>query len=232
MILSVVIPAKNEEKSLPLVLAEVDAALKLLGQGVEVIVVDDHSTDGTADAVRQFSFVRLVANTGPSGKGNALRAGFETAKGEYIAMMDADFSHNALDLPLLLEQVKRHKGLVVGSRITGGSEEYTRVRAFGNIILTWFFGFVHGRYLSDALNGFKVFHRDVYWNFTYTSDNFEIEIELLANTLRLGRLITEYPSHERSRSGGRVKSLVIKHGTLFMLRIIYEKLRKVPVRHR
>ncbi|MBI4309082.1 MAG: glycosyl transferase, partial [Candidatus Omnitrophica bacterium] len=122
---------------------------------------------------------------------------------------------------------RRHQGLVVASRITGGSEEYTRVRAFGNIVLTWFFGFVHGRYLSDALNGFKIFHRDIVQRFPYTSDHFEIEIELLVNALRLGRPITEIPSRERSRLAGRLKSSVVKHGLLFMSRIVYEKFRRV-----
>ncbi len=144
-----------------------------------------------------------------------------------MAMMDADLSHNIAELAVLIEEVRRHQGLVVGSRITGGSDEYTRIRAFGNIVLTWFFGFVHGRYLSDALNGFKIFHRDVFRKFIYTSQNFEIEIELLVNALRLGRPITEYPSHERSRAGGRAKSLVVKHGILFAHRILWEKFRTV-----
>lgn len=231
MILSIIIPAKNEEFSLPQVLEEIALSLKELPGATEVIVVNDRSTDKTVQVAQQFPFVRVINNPLSSGKGAALRAGFEEAKGEYIAMMDADFSHSALDLPALLKEVSKHKGLVVGSRIYGGSDEYTRVRAFGNVVLTWFFGFVHGRYLSDALNGFKVFHRDVYRNYQYTSQNFEIEIELLANTLRLKRPITEYPSHERSRSGGKMKSSVVKHGTLFMTRIIHEKFRKGEARN-
>lgn len=230
MILSIVIPAKNEEESLPSVLDEVGRALKELPDGCEVIVVNDRSSDNTASIVGQYPFARLVDNVNPSGKGNALRAGFEQARGEYIAMMDADFSHNAMDLPDLLKEAQKHQGLVVGSRIYGGSDEYTRVRAFGNVVLTWAFGFVHGRYLSDALNGFKVFHGDVYRHFVYTSRNFEIEIELLANTLRLKRRISEYPSHERSRSGGKMKSSVVKHGTLFLMRILLEKFRNPKTR--
>ena len=229
--LSIVIPARNEEESLPLVLDEVGKALKQLPEPCEVIVVNDRSTDNTEIVVKRYPFARLVNNPYTSGKGAALRAGFEAAAGEYIAMMDADFSHNAMDIPALLQEAKKHRGLVVGSRIYGGSDEYTRVRAFGNVLLTWFFGFVHGRYLSDALNGFKVFHRDVYHNYVYTSQNFEIEIELLTNALRLQRRISEYPSHERCRSGGKMKSSVVKHGTLFMTRIIFEKFRKLEVRH-
>ena len=80
--------------------------------------------------------------------------------------------------------------------------------------------------MSDALNGFKVFHRDVYTQFQYTAQAYEIEIELLVNTLRLKRQISEVPSRERARMGGRVKSSIVRHGTLFMLRIFWEALRK------
>ena len=231
MDLSIVIPARNEEESLPGVLEEIKIFLDTTPYRTEVIVVNDHSKDRTMAVVRQYPFVRVVDNLYEPGKGHALRSGFESAHGQYIAMMDADFSHNAADLAYMIEEVRRHRGLVVGSRITGGSQEYTRVRAFGNIILTWFFGFVHGRYLSDALNGFKIFHRDIYREFLYTSQHFEIEIELLVNALRLGRPVTEYPSRERSRSGGKLKSSVVKHGTLFMTRIIHEKFRRVGIRH-
>lgn len=141
-------------------------------------------------------------------------------------MMDADFSHNASDLPALLDEARRYKGLVVASRITGGSEEYTRVRAFGNVFLTWFFGFLHGRYLSDVLNGFKVFHRDIYHRFEYTSKAFDIEIELVVNALRLKRKVCEVPSRERARLAGKMKSSVIKHGPGFFWRIMYEYFRK------
>ncbi len=223
---SIVLPAKNEEESLPAVLDELETVVKSSPSKIEVIVVNDRSTDRTAAIARQYDFVKVVDNQYHSGKGGALRYGFESARGEYFTMMDADFSHNPEDLSYMIEKVRHHNGLVIASRVTGGSEEYTHLRAFGNIVLTFLFGFVHGRYLSDSLNGFKIFHRDVFQKFIYTSDNFEIEIELLVNTLRLGRPITEVASRERMRSGGKMKSSVIKHGTLFMLRILYEKFRK------
>ncbi len=227
--ISLVIPARNEEESLPKVLNEIAMARPSFQYNTEVIVVNDHSTDKTVEVAKSYPFVRVVENLRKPGKGHALRAGFEQAQGEYIAMMDADLSHNIVELSGLIEEARRHQGMVVGSRITGGSEEYTPIRAFGNIILTWFFGLVHGRYLSDAINGYKVFHHEVFKNYEYTSQNFEIEIELLVNTLRLGKPITEIPSHERSRVGGKAKSLVIKHGTLFALRILWDKFRTVKV---
>jgi CDP-paratose 2-epimerase len=223
---SIVIPARNEEDSLPSVLDEIRLMMMSCPYNIEVIVVNDRSKDRTCEIARQYSFVKLIDSKYQPGKGGTLRSGFDIAKGTYIAMMDADFSHDALDLPHLVDMARRNKGLVVASRITGGSEEYTRVRAFGNVFLTWFFGILHGRYLSDAINGFKVFHRDIYSEFDYTSNAFEIEIELLVNTLRLNRPINEVPSRERARLGGKMKSSVIRHGTRFFYRILLERFRE------
>ena len=162
---------------------------------------------------------------GRSGKGIALRQGLAVARGEYLVMMDADYSHRPEDLPQFLTALQEGAGLVVGSRIYGGSDEYTRVRALGNIILTAAFGLFHGRYLSDALNGYKAFRRDVFTDFTYTSADFEIEIELLVNCLRKGYRIVEVQSHERMRAHGQSKSRAIRHGTKFLARILSEWLR-------
>ena len=222
---TVVIPAYNEEEVIGSVLRGVcDAASKML-ESCEVIVVNDRSTDRTSQIVKEFPEIILLTSTNPRGKGGALRMGFEAAKGKCIVMMDGDGSHQAADIPKLAQEALKTKGLVIGSRIYGGSQEYTRIRAFGNIFFTWLFGLVHGRYLSDALNGFKAFDRDVYRKFYYSSSGFEIEIELLVNTLALGRSITEVPSMELKRQGGRVKSRVLKDGFKFLFRIIQERFR-------
>jgi hypothetical protein len=118
-------------------------------------------------------------------------------------------------------------GLVIGSRVIGGSEEYTHIRALGNVFLSATLGLCTGRYLSDALNGFKVFRRSIYQEFPFNAANFEIEIEIIANTLRSGYRIIEVLSHERARAGGEAKSRVIRHGTRFLLRILFEGARGV-----
>ena len=140
-------------------------------------------------------------------------------------MMDADYSHRAEDIPKFLAAMKDGAGLVIGSRVYGGSDEYTPIRALGNVFLTYALGLFLGRYLSDALNGFKAFRREVFADFTYTSRQFEIEIELIANALRKGYRVVEISSHERARLGGESKSRVIRHGTRFFWRIFTEWLR-------
>lgn len=225
MKVSVVIPAHNEEQTLPWVLRDLnDTIASLPHDDFEVICVDDHSTDATANVARQFG-ATVVANQRRSGKGMALRAGFAHATGDVIVMMDADYSHRAEDLPLLLQTLTGGTGLVIGSRVFGGSDEYTPIRALGNVFLTAALGLATGRFLSDALNGYKAFRRDVFTDFTYTSRAFEIEIELLANALRKGYKVVECSSHERARAGGEAKSRVIRHGTRFLMRIIREGLK-------
>jgi glycosyltransferase involved in cell wall biosynthesis len=225
--LSVIIPARNEEETLPHVLRDLYQTIPRLNDyEVEVICVDDHSTDRTTEIARSFG-ARVISNSGKSGKGRALRAGFEAATGDVLLMMDADYSHRAEDIPLFLDALRDEVGLVIGSRVVGGSEEYTHVRALGNVFLSTILGLCTGRYLSDALNGFKAFRRDVFTDFTYTSTAFEIEIEIVANALRKGYRVVEVSSHERARAGGQAKSRVVRHGTRFLLRIFQERLRGV-----
>ena len=92
---SVIIPAKNEEATLAKVLDDLYKTIPLLpGYEVEVICVDDHSSDRTPEIARSFG-AKVIQNMGRSGKGLALRAGFREATGDIFAMMDADYSHRA-----------------------------------------------------------------------------------------------------------------------------------------
>ncbi|MEZ5428818.1 MAG: glycosyltransferase family 2 protein [Pyrinomonadaceae bacterium] len=225
--ISVVIPAKNEEETLGNVLDDLNKMIEQMpNYEVEVICVDDHSTDATATLARSYG-AKVVENKRKPGKGMALRTGFEAATGEVLVMLDADYSHRAEELPRMLEALTEGVGLVIGSRVVGGSEEYTHIRALGNVFLSATLGLCTRRYLSDALNGFKVFRRDVFTDFQYTSKAFEIEIEIIANTLRKGYRVAEVSSHERARAGGEMKSRVVRHGTRFLLRILWEGLRGV-----
>lgn len=222
---SVVIPAKDEEATIGMVLNDLFKVInEMRDYSFEVIVVDDHSTDKTRQIAESFG-VKIVENLRKPGKGNALISGFEKATGEVIIMFDADYSHRPEDIPVFLSLIKKGFGIVVGSRATGGSEEYTLIRTLGNIGLTGFFWFMTGVFLTDVLNGYKAFRKEIFLNHKYTSKEFEIEIELLINALKDGYKIGEFPCHERSRAGGQMKSRVIKHGIKFFWKIIVEGLK-------
>jgi glycosyltransferase involved in cell wall biosynthesis len=227
MNISIVIPARNEEETLGKVLLDLNRFLSTYSSHTfEVICVDDHSNDRTVEVAHGFG-ARVITNRRSPGKGMALRAGFEAARGNWILMMDADYSHRPEDIAAFVAAAQDGVGLVIGSRVFGGSEEYNHVRALGNVFLSATLGLCTGRYLSDALNGFKLFRRDVFTDFEYTSSSFEIEIEIIANALRKGYRVVEVVSHERARAGGEMKSRVVRHGFRFLFRILWEGLRGV-----
>lgn len=219
MKLSIVIPAHNEEKTLPPLLAGLHAVIAQQPYESEILVVSDHSRDRTIEVAREAGAL-VIENHRRGGKGNALIAGFEKAQGEYIVMLDADGSHLPQFIPDFVSLLDGGYGLVIGSRQSGGSEEYTFIRALGNIFLSGVFNVITGNWITDVLNGYKGFRREVFTNFRYTSAEFEIEIELVANALKGGYKIGEFPCHEKARAGGVAKSRVVRHGTRFLWKIL------------
>jgi glycosyltransferase involved in cell wall biosynthesis len=220
--ISIVIPAKDEEATIAMLLKDLDKVISSIKKyNFEIIVIDDKSKDRTGQ-IAKSSGAKVIRNTGKSGKGNALMVGFKEAKGDYIITMDADYSHRPEEIPLFLEKVEKGYGFVIGSRSTGGSEEYTKIRTLGNVVLTGLVALFFGVRLTDALNGYKIFKVPVAKEFSYKSREYEIEIELISNSLRKGYRIGEIPSHERIRAGGKMKSFAVIHGPKFLFRIIKE----------
>ena len=220
VLISIVIPARNEMATIGPVLKAVNNEIsKIKKYKFEVIVVDDGSTDNTRD-IAEKNNVKVIVNRGIHGKGKALAVGFKEAMGDVIIMLDADYSHRPEDINKFIDKIEEGYGLVVGSRYTGGSDEYNLVRSFGNTFLTGAFKLFFGIRLSDALNGYKAFREEVVKNHRYNSKDFEIEIELIANALKEGYKIGEFPCHERERAGGKMKSRAYIHGPKFLLSII------------
>ncbi len=216
---SIIIPAKDEEASIGLVLQDLKNVVGILKKyDFEVLVIDDGSQDRTAEIARMMG-IKVIANAGAHGKGNALRCGFKEAMGDIIIMLDADYSHRPEDIPEFLQKIKNAM-LVVGSRHTGGSDEYETVRGLGNYMLSFVFRVLWGQKISDILNGYKCFKKQVVKNYEYTSKNFEIELELVANALKEGGPIAEVPSHERERAGGEMKSHAVREGWKFLWAIL------------
>lgn len=215
--ISVVIPAKDEEETIAVVVKDVRHALDALhSYESEIIVVADHCTDATVDrATKQGAIV--ISNQLSAGKGHALATGFKAATGDIIIMMDADYSHVAEDIPKFIVPLKKDDvGMVIASRSLGGSGEYTFIRTLGNIFLTATLNVLFGQHLTDSLNGFKAFRKSQLNGHALSSASFEIEIELIYLTLLSGKHIVEIPSYERPRAGGQMKSHAVIHGLRFL----------------
>jgi glycosyltransferase involved in cell wall biosynthesis len=223
-LVSIVIPACNEEATIGKVLREVYSEIpKIKNRKFEVIVVVNRNGDQTDDIAKKFGAIVIYETA--KGKGSALREGFSKSKGEYIIMMDADYSHEAKDIRDFLRKLDDGYGLVVGSRLRGGSDEWDIIRSFGNYFLSSMFKWFFGTPFTDSLNGYKAFRREVFDKFNYRSTDLEIEIELIANAVKLTNKIADVRTHERARAGGKMKSFAPYHGPRLILKIFHETVR-------
>lgn len=186
--ISVVIPCYNEQRSIRAIVEAVrDSGL----ENLELIVVDDGSTDGTVallqnDCARLVD--RLIVHEKNRGKGAALRSGFEIASGEIILIQDADLEYNPGDYSILLEPILSGRADVVfGSRFLGGRPH--RVLYFwhmvGNRLLTLISNVCTNLNLTDMETGYKAFRAPILRNLRLEEDRFGFEPEITAKVARM-----------------------------------------------
>ncbi len=165
--LSVIIPAKNEAKRLPLTLVDVDRRLKQAEYSSEVIVISDGSTDATVEVVTRFSHlmknVRLIVNEENHGKGFVVRQAMLEAKGNYRLFMDADNSTSVDQFEKMLPYLKEGYDVVIGSRAVPGAKLeppqpwYRQILGKGGNL---FIQLLVARGIHDTQCGFKCFSEE------------------------------------------------------------------------
>jgi glycosyltransferase involved in cell wall biosynthesis len=208
-VLSIVIPAYNEERFVGTLLEQIDAVdLAALGVGKQIIVVDDHSADRTSEIVRAFPRVTLHRLERNSGKGRAVRAGLELATGDYLIIQDADLEYDPRDYVSMLRALLDGRGDVVyGSRyMNRGRHENQGVAAYlgGRSLSLAALAFT-GTYLTDTVTALKLFPRQLLMSLTLTTSGFELDHEITAKVLARGKRIVEVPVryYPRSREEGK-----------------------------
>jgi dolichol-phosphate mannosyltransferase len=197
---TVVIPARNEEPTLKMI---IDKARPFAD---EIVVVDGHSRDRTAEVAREAGAV--VVQDNKRGKGDAIRVGAKAATHEIVVFMDADGSHDAADIPKLVAPIREDGAdLVIGSRGRGGSDELhgdieKLLRLVGSDIILIGINWRFKANLTDSQNGFRAIRRDVILDLGLVEDITTIEQEMTIKALKKGYTVAEVPAHEYARITG------------------------------
>jgi dolichol-phosphate mannosyltransferase len=203
-ILSIVIPAYNEERFIGTLLAQVRAVpLADLGVSREVIVVDDCSRDSTAEIVSRAPDVRLHRLPVNSGKGAAVRAGIGLATGDYLIIQDADLEYDPQDYVTMMRAILEGRGDVVyGSRYLGrGRHANQSLLAYlGGRSLSLVMWATTGHYITDTVTALKLFPRTLLPSLALETKGFETDHEITAKVLARGLRIVEVPVKYRPRS--------------------------------
>lgn len=207
--LSVLIPVYNESRTLPALLERLGAVDFPIA--LEVIIVNDASSDGTAALLRAyaerpgFRVVHLAKN---QGKAAAIRTAIAHATGDVFVIQDADLEYDPGDLPALLEPILDGRAEVVyGSRFLGAMHGMALHHRLGNRLLTWVTNVLYGQRLTDMETCYKMALAEVYRNFDIETSRFELEPEITAKILRQGRRIVELPISFAGRGRGEGKKI-------------------------
>ena len=213
MRVSFIVPAFNEEATLEEVLERVHA----LPLEKQVIVVDDGSTDATAEIAARWRDERgVVLVTQPNrGKGAAVRAGIPHVDGEIVVVQDADLEYDPADVPALIEPIERGSADVVfGSRLSGGRPQraYLFWHLVGNRFLSLLTNVLYNTTLSDMETGYKAFRADVLRSLDLREDSFAIEPEITAKVCKRKLRIYELPISYYGRTYAEGKKITWRDG--------------------
>ena len=229
MELSVVIPAHNEEACLRDTLESLHARLRAEGIEHELVVVDDHSTDGTAKVLEDLeeSIPTLVRcdNDGPGGFGLAVRLGLATATGDALAVYMADGSDTPEDLVRFHRTMgERQVDCVFGTRFGPEStvEDYPRLKLILNRLANTFIRILFGISYNDTTNAFKLYSRRAYEGVQpILSHHFNLTVELPLKAIIRGYSYAVLPNDWLNRTSGESKLRIKEMGSRYLFIILY-----------
>jgi len=225
-ILSVVIPAYNEEDGIAPILERVLKVKRAVQKSpsaiedVEVIVVNDASQDRTCDIASSYPDVTVITHSQNKGYGGALKTGFAAAKGEWIGFLDADGTYPPEEFPALCEaMVSQNADMVIGSRMTGAKSGMPIRRYIGNKFFAYLLSWIVGSVITDTASGQRVFKRTILSQLLPLPDGLHLTPAMSTAALHEGLNIIEVPIRYDNRVG-RSKLHIVSDGFRFLNIII------------
>ncbi len=230
--LSILMPVYNERERVARAIAEVlDVELP---SELELIVVDDGSTDGTREILLGSTSderVRLVAHERNRGKGAAIRTALGEARGEFACIFDADLEYDPADLALLMGPLMDGRtNACFGVRAFDGYTSHSFVFVMGNRAVTLVCNVLFNVYLHDIMTCHKMVRTEILRALPLHAEGFEIEPEITARLLQHGERIFEVPVHYHARTNAEGKKLAARDGVRVVVALLRYRLRGGGVR--
>ena len=229
--LSILMPVYNEVATLQSAVKrvlDVDYPVE-----IELVIVDDGSTDGTRALYPQWACedrVRIHEKPTNEGKGSAIRTGAGLANGDYVIMCDADLEYAPEEIPSLLAPILHGQAEVVyGTRTFGSHNAYSYLYVLGNRGVTTFANVLFNRYIGDLETCFKLMPLELYRKLDIKAAGFGMEAEVTGKLLRAGVRPYEVPISYKARSREAGKKLTWKDGVEAIWILARERVRR-PVR--
>lgn len=220
-LLSVIIPCYNEQDTI----REIIEQVRKVPLRTELVVINDGSTDASGKILAGMDAERLQIISHPNniGKGAALSSGFALAKGDIFVIQDADLEYDPMDLPDLLEPIRKGVADVVYGTRFGGKPQ--RVHMFwhkmGNRFLTFLTNLLYNCTLTDMETGYKMFRREVVEGIFLRARRFDVEPELTAKILKAKKWrIYELPISYYGRSYEEGKKITWRDGLIAIWTLI------------
>jgi SAM-dependent methyltransferase len=219
--LSIIIPAYNERRTI----REIIRRVKNTPYDKEIIIVDDCSTDGTRQILREYEndpTIRLVLLSSNRGKGHAIRTGLGLATKDIVIIQDADLEYDPEDYEVLLRPIRLGRADVVyGSRFLHGERRVLYFRhSVGNQMLTLLSNIFTDLNLTDIETCYKAFKRPIIQNIELVSDRFGFEPEITAKVAKLGCAVYEVPIRYYGRSYAEGKKITWRDGVAAISHIV------------
>ena len=198
--ISIILPALNEEETIGKVIDEIPKEdMEKKGYRVEIIVVDNGSSDRTNLIARRKGV--MVVTELKRGKACAVKKGFETTDGDFVFILDADYTYPAAYIPQMLELLEEKYDVVIGSRLKGEIEKeaMSRLNLVGNYLLALMASILYRTKISDLCTGYWGLKRKVIENMKIDDAGFELEVNMFTEIAKKNYRIGEIPIHYRRR---------------------------------
>ena len=216
--ISIIVPVYNERKTIKQV---IDRLLNLKFNK-EIIVVDDGSTDNTADILRKYRAnkeMEVICHKYNQGKGRAIITGLTRADSDYIIIQDADLEQNPEDIERFFPEIDKGYKAIFGTRVLDWGDEYN-IRHTANLLFSFLINILFRTHLTDIMSGYKMIETDLFKSLRLTSNSFGIEPEITIRVIENGISIREVSVSYNSRNVKEGKKIRFRDSFVIIYTII------------